>query len=619
MRGHGFITWFTSRQGSPPPHPFLTDPNSEWTTYSDPHLRIAVNPFVTTPEAATEAQPIVTERSILVYQGRCDNREEVARKLSNPSLRLASDGSVLSKAFEAWGPEFGLHLNGDFCFAVYDKANLRLVAGRGPLAAPPLYYSQSDDESIVVSSELSILLATLPAIPDYDEEFVAEFWADVGLVCTERTPYRGVYRLLPGHLLIFNAAGGFQKQEYYTLSLNTLHYTTDSEYEDHFRHLMFDAVERSMRSNGPVFIDLSGGLDSSTIVCIAAELDKMGKAPKHGISTISYVHSQSPNCEETVYRESVSEQVHFRSHLYDVDAIPPYTRFPDTVFVEPGPQICRPAFEQLLGEWLPSHGGRVVVKGIAGDEVLGGLYGFPMHLSDLLRQYDVLRWMKEVKSWHINQEFNLLNLLWTYSLQPFFAPDKLLAMHDLKTPAWINPGYAREFVEPRFHRHRLDVPSEITSIATKFQYGMLAHLESYKLHEATRIEERLPLAYRPLIEFMLAIPWQQKIHSTHDRWLQRRALRGVLPEKVRTRYTKAGNEQSVLRGIRLGWDWLQNLLSEPQIVARGYIDPNHFNEAIRQVRHGLVRDDLPFILSALNLEVWFRTNEMARNPDLAEI
>jgi len=613
MRGYGFIAHFTPhKEASHDRRPLIVP--SGWRTRNENNFTISAKPFPTTPEADLEVQPIKIDHLIVGYQGRCDNRGEVAEALSDYSLATAADGTVFASAYEAWGTHFADRLNGEYCFAICDQLENRLVAGRGPIAAPSLYYMPQDDGSVLVTSELSVLLKNLSRQPDYDELFFAEYWADIGSAYTQKTPYCGVTRLLPNQVLTVEARG-IRTEEYFSLDPErVVEFRNDLEYEEQLRHLLLEAVRGSLRCNGRIFAELSGGLDSSTIVCLAAELDRRGDGSTHGLSTISYGYSQSRTSDEEAFWKLAAEQSPFEAHIYDMDSRPPFTRSPNILFPEPDLHICNPAFEYLLGEWMPERGGKVVIKGIAGDEVLSGIYGFPVHLSDYLRNFDFLGWLKETNCWYRNRrEFKLIELLWTYSFEPLIRPNKLLAKDDRVAPAWLSPDYAREYVQPHYHHDRIKSPLATSRIAGRYHSEMISHLEPYRLHEASQVEGRLPLAYRPLVEFMLAVPWSQKINSTYDRWLQRRALREILPEKIRTRIRKTYNEEYTLRGIRLGWRWIEQLLDGLRIATRGYVDPSLFKTAVLQLRHGVVNENLPLVVNAINLEVWLRTHEMAHD------
>ena len=122
---------------------------------------------------------------------------------------------------------------------------------------------------------------------------------------------------------------------------------------------------------------------------------------------------------------------------------------------------------------------------------------------------------------------------------------------------------------------------------------------------------RFPLLYRPLVEFMLGIPWEQKLRPECDRYLHRRAMTGILPEQVRLRTDKAGPEEAQFEGLRRDSPWLDLLLTRPRVVERGYVDARRWSEAVNQARFGRIVSMRHFIAAA-TLEVWLQQREEVR-------
>jgi asparagine synthase (glutamine-hydrolysing) len=127
---------------------------------------------------------------------------------------------------------------------------------------------------------------------------------------------------------------------------------------------------------------------------------------------------------------------------------------------------------------------------------------------------------------------------------------------------------------------------------------------------SSSFEYRHPLLYRPLVEFMAAIPWEQKIQPGQDRSLQRRALQGILPEPIRQRKDKRGPDQACFEGLRSG-SWSELLLDRPRIVERGYVDERLWRQAVSQARCGCL-PTLKHFIAAATLEVWLRQVEDVR-------
>jgi asparagine synthetase B (glutamine-hydrolysing) len=122
-------------------------------------------------------------------------------------------------------------------------------------------------------------------------------------------------------------------------------------------------------------------------------------------------------------------------------------------------------------------------------------------------------------------------------------------------------------------------------------------------------ELRSPLLYLPLVEFMAAIPWEQKLRADCDRHLQRRALRGVLPEVVRTRRGKANGNPAIVEGLRRSPEWRSYLCDAPAIAEHGIVDVDQWRRAVHQASVGRTHDDKLF-LATVALEAWLQ----ARNP-----
>ena len=128
-------------------------------------------------------------------------------------------------------------------------------------------------------------------------------------------------------------------------------------------------------------------------------------------------------------------------------------------------------------------------------------------------------------------------------------------------------------------------------------------------------EFRYPLLYRPLVEFMLAIPWEQRLQPGQDRYLQRRALKGILPEMVRQRKDKAGPAEAELEGLRNKSPWTDLFLIRPRIVERRYVDARLWREAVNQARFGRIASMRHFVATA-TMEVWLRQLEDVRGGTL---
>jgi hypothetical protein len=123
-----------------------------------------------------------------------------------------------------------------------------------------------------------------------------------------------------------------------------------------------------------------------------------------------------------------------------------------------------------------------------------------------------------------------------------------------------------------------------------------------------KFEYRHPLLYRPLVEFMFNLPWNQKFHPDSDRYLQRRSLAGILPEPVRLKRGKIVNDQIYYEGLRQGRQWCELLTDNPRVAALGIVDRDRWIEAVGRARMGLTHF-LPQFEAVAMLEIWLRQRE----------
>lgn len=153
-----------------------------------------------------------------------------------------------------------------------------------------------------------------------------------------------------------------------------------------------------------------------------------------------------------------------------------------------------------------------------------------------------------------------------------------------------------------------------TSLAREWHYRRIAATQPGSVRRRSW-ERRYPLLYRPLVEFVLAIPWHEKITPDLDRVIQRRAIEGIVPESVRVRRHKGDHTPVVLEGLRVNWPRVQTFAAGERLAGLGLVEPRLFRLACERMRHGLngtTGPDGPLLLGALSLEMWLALRESHR-------
>jgi asparagine synthase (glutamine-hydrolysing) len=607
MQRHGFIAYIRNLQGSES-SPFTLDVEPDWTVWRSRDVQIASYPYVSTPESEGEAQPVQSTRCVLAYEGRLDDRADLVAGLGNPKLSTEPDGTLIVAAYEAGGASFPGNLLGEFCFVLYDKLNRELVAARDPFSPHHLFYAFLPDGAALIASDLTHLRRQLPA-QELDPDYFTYSWRERGMPFRgELTPYRGILRLPQGHALTISARGRKISRTWVPDLSTPVRYSSSAEYEEHFRHLLRRAVLNTLRCNGDMVFDVSGGLDSSSITCMAHQLVQEGAAaPRGAIYTYTNVHPNSPTTDESTYWKAVHKQVHGFKHLVvTTDDSGAYTS--DLL------QAPEPFGGLIYPHYFTAHttqlrGIRASVKGYGGDEALRGGDMGPYYLAGKLQRGRFGEWYRELRRCWGN-EFGLGVLLWYFSLGPIFFPRRVhLGFKPNEYPSWLDPSFVaavRRLPHERHHVH----PEFATNLHYRNSLGTAA-ARAYHLCDA---DLRLPSVYRPLVEFMLNVPWEEKFNPKGPS-LQQRSIHGVVPDVVSRRQGKAYGQERLIRAAQQSWGRIEELMREPRIAKFGYIDLGGLRKAALQLRHGFWSKELRFFETAMSLEIWLRSLE--RRPDVA--
>jgi asparagine synthase (glutamine-hydrolysing) len=288
----------------------------------------------TTPESLHEEMPAQRGNLTITADARIDNRGELMRALSMREREPIPDSTLILSAYAQWGVDLLQHLIGDFAFALWDAAEQRLVCARDHMGVRPLYYHHGEDGRLAFGSEIKAILAH----PSIDTTLHEERLVDLLLgTRTDRaaTIYQGIKRLPPAHILVATP-DGLTVQRYWTLTPDETvgDDWSDEAYAERFRALFDEAVRCRTRSAFPVGADLSGGLDSSAVACVARDVlaeDVLAETDRTPLHAFSYVFDASPESDERDYARAVLDQGGFAPHWLSGDDVGPLTDL-DTIY-----------------------------------------------------------------------------------------------------------------------------------------------------------------------------------------------------------------------------------------------------------------------------------------------
>src|SRR5690349_16644686 len=255
-------------------------------TYIKDSVGILYRAFHTTKESREETQPLVTPSgAVFSWDGRLDNRAELIREMKDILTTASTDLSIVAAAYERWGIASFAKLIGDWALSIWNPKDRSLILAKDPIGTRHLYYT-FDQEQVSWSTILDPLVLLAGKTFALEEEYIAG-WLSF-FPATHLTPYIGIHSVSPSTSVLIRE-GKHTVSKYWDFDPSKrIRYRTDAEYEEHFRVAFAEAVRRRLRSDSPILAELSGGMDSSSIVCMADGIIARGAAETSRLDTVSY-------------------------------------------------------------------------------------------------------------------------------------------------------------------------------------------------------------------------------------------------------------------------------------------------------------------------------------------
>ena len=545
----------------------------------------------TTPESLHEEQPLADESGdiVLTLDGRVDNRDELkeAIETKGASLRADTDAELVLRSYQLWGDDCARRIIGDFAFVIWDKRQRRIVAARDPLGIRPFYY-YLDDKTLRCGSELRQILEDPEIRREPNEGMVAEYLSAY-IVNTEDTLYKGIFRLAPCHLLIVEPGKPLRKRRYWDIDPSAgLEYRTDDQYAERFLELFEQAVKCRLRTRGPIGADLSGGLDSSSVVVMAHALFRAGKSIDPGFETFSQVFPPGPS-DEAEYIDAVVQMWNVKANRVRVPPAKASSYLESVRRSLDFPSYPNSVGNDVLRSLARSKGMRVNLTGYGGDDRVGRSM---RHYADLLRRFQLASFVREARSeaTRIGTRTALARAL-SSGFAPLLPNQIRRAIRSVREWKqeffpWINPEFARrvDLLErlqwsppaPRFPTFaQQDVYREVFQGINVHSVEMEARSDAW-----FGLEGRHPFQDRRIVEFAVQLPESQRWRQGQQKFVLRQAMRGLLPELVRQRSSKGDFTNSfVVAFEQLGGETLFDNIPLAQI---GWIDGARVRTMLRQ-------------------------------------
>ena len=557
-------------------------------------------PFHTRPLT----RPYERDGFVVSWSGRLDNLAECARRCG---LQTARVEDVTLTLYERWGTQGFVHLVGDFALAVWDSRERRLVLAVDAPGRAPLYYRAAGEHVVWGPSARRLAAALAPGMA-LNEDYVGSFLINRPSV---ESPFAGIAKVPPASAVVIGP-GGIEVRPYWTPETSEeIRYRTDREYEEHFLAVFADAVACRLPDDGAVACELSGGVDSSTIVCTADRLIEQRNVRCPGMVLLSYVFEDSKGSDERRYMDSVRQGMRWPSFLFSERDCPLLTRPPsDLNWDEPTGQLLFLSRQDRVAEVMADCGAQVLLSGIGGDQLFWSEPPPALPLADLLRQGRLRAVHRGCTEWARTLGWSYRRTLWQGAIGPLLPRRWQRARERRVSP--LADWFARDFVRRARLNERRGGDFAVTASrpSQAAQCAILRHtMRPYALQRLTRdgaADVRYPYLDRRLVEFALRLPLDQSIRPSETRSIVRRAFRGSLPETIRARRTKGGPDEALLRAFTRERRWLDELFTDARTVRLGFVDPFAARRALQLACHGSVRSMVQ-LMKTIALEIWLRS------------
>ena len=535
----------------------------------------------------------------LVYNGEIYNYAAIADQLKKKghTFRSNSDSEVIIHAYEEFGTECLKFFNGMFAFALWDSVKKRLFSARDRVGIKPFYYHY-DGATLVFGSEIKSLLHH-PSVPQQPDVDIIRRYLLLGSTISDDTWYRGIKQLPPGSWLILQN-GELTIKKYWDVTYEPDYSRSFESFTDELRALLQDAVRLHLRSDVPVGAYLSGGIDSSTLVSIAA------RELNNGIHTFSAAFNEGKEFDEREFIRIVSDAYGTKHSEVTPVSSDLSTLLPTLLWHLDEPVIGAAILPMYrVSELVRNSGVKVVIGGQGGDELFGG---YPPYYVSAAKNV-----ITEFASGNFNSAIcRELPHLPEYLFKGGAANRLINRLKPAQaTIQWLrNAKNTRQEMKDIWSVALQGSPtSNIFDKASYFdlKYGLPGLLQQEdRMSMAWSIESRVPLLDYRIVEFSGKIPSWMKVRRGVLKSVLRQSVRGIVPNQILDRKDKKGfptPSGKWFAGELKGY--ISTTLLAKELLSAEIVDPGALATMVEAHTSG--KADYGHILwKVLNLEIWMR-------------
>jgi asparagine synthase (glutamine-hydrolysing) len=554
--------------------------------------------------------PVLSRSGVAVsFDGRLDEPH------SSDGL---SDAACVAGVYEHAGDQFASQLNGDFALALFDSRQRQLFLARDVMGTRRLHYTRRGD-TLFFASDIKSLLSQPGVDAVYDEDAIAEIVLDKWLD-GHRTCFKDIYSVPPGHLIVAGAGRIEIHRQWAFDPSREIRYSSFDQYLEEFRSLFEQAVRRRLHSPRPVAVSVSGGVDSSSILCQAAALNAREPALA-AVRGIAMTFPDETEAHEDAFLDDIDRSLGHAVTRLPVSELRLFNEAPAVVAQVEMPALIWDAQSRVFAQ-ARLEGCGVILDGYFGDQMLFGR----AYLIDLARRgrWPTVRrhlrefgaWMTDVGPAFYKEEFRggLLR-----SLVPRRAFQAVKKRATRTRAARYASWYRKPFVNRLLDRQTTRFPSLpfASRHAEEYHRHLTAgHYLFYSQRQSAAalmhgLELACPFRDRDLVAFLMAIPGEIVNWRGVPKGLLREALTGTLPPSIRDRRWKADFTTFANQAVVRDYANIAQLLTRDALaVQAGFVDGDRIEHSISAFKTAVVEDDTAVsgwqVGDLVALELWLR-------------
>lgn len=561
-------------------------------TYQTEQVFICNKFLFNTPESINTTSICQNERYVLAATCRIDNREELTKKIKIENPSYASDHDYILATYDAYKEDCVQHLIGDFAFVIWDKQQQMFFMTKDHLGIKPLFYTYQN-ECLFFSTDMNAFKNCSSL--KWSEFYLANLLAGQS-VDVEQTCYEHVFRVKPAHYIIFQDAKLIESKYWELKPQKSIIYDTEEAYYEHFIKLFEEAIKCRMRSIFPIGTELSGGLDSSSITCMAARILKENISQ---LKTFSFVQSDEARAYDDSCREEEQEQEIVLSHInlprenvykikhWGFDSV--FEMLDDEFNTNGGIEITSLHWQKPIYEQMQTANCRTKLSGFLGDEMVtepGHLWYF-----DVVNKLNIPNYISFIKRVGLKYGIKKIGRYW------------LTQIYDSRYSSFKTTRKNKNYLNPKFNQFKKDQkgmgnPRSYSSIrigrTTERAFTTL-RMENENINGLRHnIEVNFPMADIRLLTFMLSVPPHMLAPNQISRAFFRSATSKLIPDAVRLRNDKTINvlifgyyrNFILLQEVKKAWE--QKTISEKDFIFQHLINFAKIRKTLNYKREDLI-------------------------------